>query len=629
MALGAVTAQDLAGFLDGSDTECWRLLGSHVVSVDDAELGAVTGTRFAVWAPNAQSVRLVADADGRRGRDMTPVPGTGVWTLAVPGVGEGARYKYEVLGADGVKREKIDPMARFADGWPSNASVVHESSYSWGDAEWMRGRRTADPRTSPLAVYEVHLGSWRVGRTYEDLADELVEYVTSMGYTHVEFMPVTEYPLLASWGYQVTNYFAPQSRLGRPDELRHLIDRLHQAGIGVILDWVPGHFPKDDWALGRYDGTPLYEHPDPRLGEHREWGTYVFDYGRNEVRSFLVSNALYWLTEFHFDALRVDAVAAMVYRDYGRAPGQWVPNEHGGNEYEEAIEFLRYLNRQVDERVPGAFTVAEESTAFGGVTRSVAEGGLGFAFKWNMGWMNDTLRYVRTDPVHRQHHHHDMTFAMLYQYTEHYILPISHDEVVHGKGSMVNKVPQDPWRQFATLRAYFSFMWAFPGKKLLFMGCDIGQRSEWNERRSVEWESADEWGHAGLHRMIRDLNGLYRDTRALWELDGDPRGFQWINSHDTGANTFSWVRSDSRGQQVAAIVNFSPQPWTAHQIGLPSAGRWQEVFNSDAARYDGTGEFANPEPVVAADAEHDGLPASATIVVPPLGAVLLRSDGGA
>ena len=648
--VGGLSGRDLAGFHGGSDFECWRSLGSHVLTPRAETYGrpgadgsrargpgadgpeAVdpgAGTRFAVWAPNARAVRVKADFNSWTGDDLNLVPGSGVWAGFFPGVGAGALYKYDVLGPDGVWREKVDPMAQFAETAPSNASIVHESAYAWGDAAWL-SRRASDPgaHESPLAIYEVHLGSWRPGRTYLELADELVEYVTSMGYTHVELMPTTEHPLVASWGYQVTNYFAPQSRLGRPDELRHLIDRLHQAGIGVILDWVPAHFPKDDWALGRFDGTPLYEHHDPRRGEHKEWGTYVFDFGRPEVQSFLISNALYWLTEYHFDGLRVDAVASMVYLDYGREGGDWAPNQYGGNHYLEAIDFLKLLNREVHQRVPGALTIAEESTAFDGVTRSLEHGGLGFDFKWNMGWMNDTLRYLALDPVHRQYDHHDMTFAMLYQYTEQYILPISHDEVVHGKRSMVNKAPQDAWRQFASLRAYYSFMWAFPGKKLLFMGCDFGQRPEWNEAASLEWWVAELWGHVGLQRLVHDLNALYRAHPALWQLDGDPRGFRWINNHDSGANTFTWLRHDLAGEQIACAVNFSPQPWTQHRIGLPETGTWQEVFNSDAVRYDGTGSFHNHEPVLATADPYDDHPASATIVVPPLGAVLLRHEPG-
>ena len=621
---GGLTGQDLAEFHAGSDTACWRLLGSHVVTIPDDDRGEVRGTRFAVWAPDAQAVRVKGDFNSWAGDALSMVPGAGVWGLFVEGVGEGTLYRYDVLGADGVWREKSDPMARFAETAPSNASIVHESTYAWGDDDWMSQRRAFAAQESPLAIYEVHLGSWREGRTYLDLADELVEYVTSMGYTHVEFMPVTEHPLVASWGYQVTGFFAPQSRLGRPDELRHLIDRLHQAGIGVILDWVPGHFPKDDWALGRFDGTALYEHPDERRGEHKEWGTYVFNFGRHEVASFLLSSALYWAQEFHFDALRVDAVASMVYLDYGRQPGQWEPNRHGGNEYLEAIDFLRTLNEQIHEQVPGVMMIAEESTAFHGVTRAVSEGGLGFDFKWNMGWMNDTLRYLALDPFHRQYDHHDMTFAMLYQYTEHYILPISHDEVVHGKGSMVNKIPQDSWRQFATLRAYYSFMWSFPGKKILFMGCDFGQRREWSEETSLEWWVTDLPDHSGLQRLVRDLNALYRAHPALWRLDSEPAGFRWINNHDAGANTFSWVRSDGRGEQVACVINFSPQPWTQHRIGLPETGTWVEVFNSDDAVYGGTGAFSNPDSITATSDPYDDLPARATIVVPPMGAVLFK-----
>ena len=623
-SLGGLTSADLVEFHRGTDTACWRSLGSHVVVVPDAERGEVHGTRFAVWAPNAGDVRVKGDFSGWAGEPMSRVPGSGVWARFVPGVGAGELYKYDVLGADGHWREKVDPMARFAETAPSNASIVHESGYVWGDDDWLARRAATSAHESPLAVYEVHLGSWRSGRTYLELAEELVEYATSMGYTHVEFMPTTEHPLVKSWGYQVTNYFAPQSRLGRPDELRQLVDRLHRAGLGVILDWVPAHFPKDEWALARFDGTGLYEHPDPRKGEHREWGTHVFDFGRPEVRSFLISNALYWLREFHFDGLRVDAVASMVYLDYNRADGEWAANQYGGNHYLEAIDFLRELNGQVRQQVPGALMIAEESTAFDGVTRALDHGGLGFDFKWNMGWMNDTLRYLRLDPVHRQYDHHDMTFAMLYQYTEHYILPISHDEVVHGKGSMVEKVPQDAWRQFATLRAYYSFMWAFPGKKLLFMGCDFAQRPEWNEAAGLEWWVADLWGHRGVQRLIHDLNALYSEHPALWELDSEPAGFRWINNHDSGANVFSWLRLDRRGEQIACAINFSPQPWTQHRIGLPQAGTWCEILNSDAAQYDGSGSFGNYGSVTATDQPHDGFPASAEIVIPPLGAVLFR-----
>ncbi len=621
---GGLTGPDLERFHSGEDTECWRLLGSHVTTAHDDERGEIRGTRFAVWAPNAKAVQLRGDFNDWHGDDMSLVPGTGVWALFLEGVGEGSLYKFSILGPDDVWREKVDPMARFAERAPSNASIVYESRYIWDDDEWMARRATQQPHESPISIYEVHLGSWRKGLTYLDLAEELVEYVTRMGFTHVEFMPVSEHPLEASWGYQVTNYFAPISRLGRPDELRYLVDRLHQAGIGVILDWVPGHFPKDDWALGRFDGTALYEHADPRQGEHKEWGTYIFNYGRNEVQSFLVSNALYWVEQFHFDALRVDAVASMVYLDYGREDGQWIPNEYGGNHNLEAIDFLRNVNTHLYQRAPGVTMIAEESTAFDGVTRPVDKGGLGFGFKWNMGWMNDSLGYIAQEPIHRQYHHSEMTFAMIYQYTENYVLPISHDEVVHGKGSMLNKVPQDPWRQFATLRAFYSFMWAFPGKQLVFMGCEFGQRPEWDEDHSLEWWVADLEGHAGLQRLFRDLNEMYRTHPALWKLDSEPEGFRWINSDDVGANTFSWLRFDGQGQEIAAVINFSSEPWTQHRIGLPHAGTWTEIFNSDAAAYDGTGSFGNMGQITAQPDEYHGFPASAEIVIPPLAAVFFQ-----
>jgi len=626
---GGLTGWELEGFHNGGDTECWRRLGAHEVTLIDEERGEVRGTRFSVWAPNAAEVRLNADFNWWSGDAMHLVPGSGVWALFVEGVGAGTLYKYNVLGRDGVWREKVDPMAQFAEQAPANSSIVYESKYVWADDDWMERRKHSRPHREAMSIYEVHLSSWRRGKTYLDLAEELVEYVSWQGFTHVELMPVTEHPFEPSWGYQVTNYFAPQSRLGRPDEFRHLVDRLHQAGIGVILDWVPGHFPKDEWALGRFDGTALYEHADPRQGEHRDWGTYIFNYGRNEVKSFLVSNALYWVTEFHIDALRVDAVASMLYLDYSREAGEWVPNIYGGNENLEAIDFLRYVNRHLYERVPGVVMIAEESTSFGGVTRGVHEGGLGFGFKWNMGWMNDSLRYLALEPIYRQYHHHEMTFAMVYAYSENFILPISHDEVVHGKGSMINKIPQDTWRQFATLRAFYSFMWAFPGKKLLFAGCEFGQRSEFNEATSLEWWVSDLWGHQGLQRLIKDLNDLYRVNPAFWELDSDPAGFRWIYADDAGSNTYSWLRTDSDGKTFAVVTNFSSEPWTRYRLGLPSAGVWTEVLNSDAEVYDGSGVHGNLGQVVAEAESWNGMPAVATVVVPPLGTVYFRYDGEA
>lgn len=621
---GGLTGTDLEGFHNGGDTECWRRLGAHRVTLDDDAGGTVTGTRFAVWAPNAQAVRLNADFNWWTGDEMTLVPDSGVWVVFVEGVGEGTLYKFNVLGADGIWREKVDPLAFFAEQAPANSSIVYEDHYGWGDQEWLQRRAGAQHYAEPMSIYELHLGSWRKGNSYAQLADELVEYISWAGFTHVEFMPLAEHPYQPSWGYQVTNYFAPQSRLGRPDELRYLVDRLHQAGIGVILDWVPGHFPKDDWALGRFDGTALYEHADPRQGEHTEWGTYIFNYARNEVKSFLVSNALYWLTEFHIDGLRVDAVASMLYLDYSRAEGEWVPNKYGGRENLDAIDFLRYVNTHVYQRVPGVTMIAEESTSFAGVTRPVHHGGLGFGFKWNMGWMNDSLRYLALEPIHRQYHHNEMTFAMVYAYSENFILPISHDEVVHGKGSMISKVPQDDWRQFATLRAFYAFMWAFPGKKLIFAGCEFGQRSEFSESVPLEWWVTELWGHQGLQRLFKDLNALYREHAPLWERDSSPAGFAWINANDASSNTFSWLRSDSSGQVVAVIVNFSSVPWTSYRIGLPQAGIWTEILNTDAGVYDGSDQFGNLGRIEAIAQPHDGYPASAEIVVPPLGAIYLR-----
>ncbi|MDR1852371.1 MAG: 1,4-alpha-glucan branching protein GlgB [Propionibacteriaceae bacterium] len=623
---GGLTGWDLEGFHNGGDTEAWKRLGAHEVTIHDDERGDITGVRFAVWAPNAKRVRVNGDFNWWTGDEMHLVPGSGVWALFVEGLGTGTLYKYNILGADDQWHEKVDPYAFFAEQAPANSSIVYTSQFVWGDDAWLDKRAKGHLWSEPMSIYEVHLGSWRKGETYLQLAEELVEYVKWMGFTHVEFMPVTEHPFEPSWGYQVTNYYAPESRLGRPDEFRHLVDVLHQNGIGVILDWVPGHFPKDDWALGRFDGTALYEHADPRQGEHKDWGTYIFNYGRNEVKSFLVSNALYWVSEFHIDALRVDAVASMLYLDYSREPGQWVPNIYGGNENLEAIDFLRYVNRHLYERVPGVTIIAEESTSFPGVTKPVYQGGLGFGFKWNMGWMNDSLRYLELEPIYRQYHHHEMTFAMVYAYSENFILPISHDEVVHGKGSMINKIPQDSWRQFATLRAFYTFMWTFPGKKLLFMGQEFAQRPEFNEAVSLEWWVTELWGHGGMQRLVHDLNEVYRAHPALWELDSDPKGFDWINADDAGGNTYSYIRRSSDGEELAIVVNFSSEPWTRYRIGLPHTGTWRELFNSDSGVYDGTNAHGNMGKIEAVDEELNGYPASATLVVPPLGGVIFKYE---
>ncbi len=625
---GGLTGRDLEGFHQGGDTELWKRLGSFLTTVE-GEDGPVSGVRFAVWAPNARGVQVTGDFNGWGADDLALIPGTGVWGGFIPGLGEEALYKFRIHGADGAWREKVDPMARFSEQAPTNASMVYQSKYVWSDDEWISRREKSRAHAEPMSIYELHLGGWRPRKSYIELADELVEYVTWQGYTHVELMPVAEHPFAPSWGYQVSGYFSPTSRFGKPDDFRYLVDRLHQAGIGVILDWVPGHFPKDDWALGRFDGTALYEHADPRQGEHKDWGTYIFNYGRNEVKSFLISNALYWISEFHIDGLRVDAVASMLYLDYSREDGEWIPNQYGGRENLEAIDFLRWVNLHLYERHPGVLMVAEESTSFPGVTKPVHEGGLGFGFKWNMGWMNDSLRYLELDPVYRQYEHNLITFAMVYAYSENFILPISHDEVVHGKGSMMQKVPQDDWRKFATLRAFYSFMWSFPGKQLIFMGCEFGSRPEFNEANGLEWWVSDLWGHRGLQQLFRDLNALYRDNAPLYELDNSPEGFTWIRGDDAGRNTLSWVRHDEAGNHVACITNFSPEPITDMSIGLPEAGVWEEILNTDSSVYDGSDEFGNLGQVTAREQGWGHFPAQTNVTVPPLGSVWLRRRASA
>ena len=627
---GGLTGWDLEGFHSGGDTEVWKRLGSHVITIDDDERGPITGTRFAVWAPNAQAVEVISDFNWWTGDRMRLIPGSGVWGTFVEGVDEGTLYKFRIQDQWGTWHEKVDPMARYSEQAPQNASIVAETHYEWNDDEWIARREASRAHAEPMSVYEVHLGGWRHGLSYQELADQLVSYVTWQGYTHVEFMPLAEHPFAPSWGYQVTGYFSPTSRYGSPDDLRYLIDKLHQAGIGVIMDWVPGHFPKDDWALGRFDGTALYEHADPRQGEHKDWGTYIFNYGRNEVKSFLVSSALYWISEFHADGLRVDAVASMLYLDYSREEGQWVPNKYGGRENLEAIDFLCYVNSHLYSRHPGILMIAEESTSFPGVTKPVDDGGLGFGFKWNMGWMNDSLRYLELNPFHRQYHHGEMTFAMVYQYSENFILPISHDEVVHGKGSMITKIPGDDWQQFASLRAFYSYMWSFPGKQLVFMGQEFGQRHEFDESVSLEWFVADLWGHGGLKRLFRDLNKIYKENPALWQLDSDPRGFEWINADDAGNNLFSWLRRSDDGSTIACFTNFSPNPQTDYRIGLPMEGVWTEILNTDSLEYDGTGEFGNLGQIVATPLPApDRFRAVAAVCVPPMGSVWLRHNPSA
>ena len=619
--LGAV---DLHLIGEGRHEQLWDVLGAHERTYDTPQ-GPVSGTSFAVWAPSARGVRVVGDFDYWSGRayPMRSLGSSGVWELFVPGVGKWARYKFSILGADSVWRQKADPMAFATEAPPANASMVFTSGYQWGDAEWLAARAGTPWHASPMSIYEVHIGSWRQGLSYSELAEELVTHVEATGFTHVEFLPVAEHPFGGSWGYQVSSYYAPSARFGNPDDFRYLVDRLHQAGIGVIVDWVPAHFPKDEWALARFDGTALYEHADPRRGEQPDWGTLVFDFGRREVRNFLVANAVFWLEEFHIDGLRVDAVASMLYLDYSRKDGEWLPNVYGGRENLDAVGFLQEVNATVYKRVPGAVTVAEESTAWPGVTRPTHLGGLGFGFKWNMGWMHDTLGYISREPIHRQFHHHEMTFSMVYAYSENYILPISHDEVVHGKGSLLGKIPGDRWQELATLRTLYAYMWAHPGKQLLFMGQEFGQGTEWSESRSLDWWLLDGPEHRGVQRLVTDLNRVYRETNALWSQDTDPAGFHWIDANDALGNAYSFLRYGTDGSIIACVANFSPVPHERYQLGLPKAGRWEEVVNTDAEVYFGSG-VGNFGAVDAGDEAWHGQPASVRLRIPPLGAIWLR-----
>jgi 1,4-alpha-glucan branching enzyme len=609
---------------EGRHERLWQVLGARVRTYPTPG-GDITGTSFAVWAPSARGVRVVGDFNYWDGRahPMRSLGSSGVWELFVPDIGDGTKYKFEILGRDGVWRHKADPVAFATEHPPATASVVYTSRYPWHDQGWMSERAEHDPHTQPISIYEVHLGSWRRGLGYQDLAHELVDYVRELGFTHVELLPVMEHPFGGSWGYQVSSYFAPSSRFGSPDDFRFLVDRLHQAGIGVLVDWVPGHFPKDSWALARFDGTPLYEHPDPRRGEQPDWGTYVFDFGRHEVRNFLVANALFWLEEFHIDGLRVDAVASMLYLDYSRNEGEWTPNQYGGRENLEAVQFLQEMNATVYGRVPGVMTIAEESTAWPGVTRSTHLGGLGFGFKWNMGWMHDSLSYVSLNPVHRSYHHHQMTFSMMYAYSENYVLPLSHDEVVHGKGSLLRKMPGDRWQELANLRAYLAFMWAHPGKQLIFMGAEIAQESEWSELRSLDWWLLETADHRGVHDLVRDLNDVYLGTPALWTRDSDPGGFSWIDANDADNNVFSFLRWDNHDGVLACVANFAGVPHEGYRIGLPYAGHWDEIINTDAVTYTGSG-VGNLGRVEADSSPWHGQPASVTLRLPPLGTLWLR-----
>jgi 1,4-alpha-glucan branching enzyme len=619
---------DLYLFGEGNHTRIYDKLGAHPMTRDGVE-----GTHFAVWAPNASRVSVVGDFNGWNGRahPMRSIGSSGIWAEYVPDAHIGHCYKLEITTRTGETLEKADPFAFGFEIPPRSASVVCRIDYEWHDHDWMRDRAGFDSWfRRPMAVYEVHLGSWaRVPEegdrylTYRELADRLIPYVKEMGYTHIELLPVMEHPFSGSWGYQVIGFYAPTSRFGSPTEFKAFVDRCHQNGIGVILDWVPGHFPKDAHGLAQFDGTALYEHADPRQGEHRDWGTLIFNYGRNEVRNFLLANALFWLREYHVDGLRVDAVASMLYLDYSREPGEWIPNRYGGRENIEAIEFLRQLNTLTHDEHPGSIMVAEESTAWPSVSRPTYVGGLGFTYKWNMGWMNDILEYVRLDPVHRRWHHQHLTFSLLYAFTENFILPFSHDEVVHGKGSMFGKMPGDDWQKAATLRSLFGFMYAHPGKKLMFMGAEFGQGREWNYDASLDWHMLETPLHRGIRQFVKDLNHLYGRERALHEVDFDGHGFHWIDCNDSDNSIVSFLRRSQEGESVVAILNFTPVPRDGYRIGVPEPGTYAELINSDSELYGG-GNVGNGGTVFTEPIASHGHAQSLKLTLPPLGCLLLK-----
>ncbi|HEY4114874.1 MAG TPA: 1,4-alpha-glucan branching protein GlgB [Rhizomicrobium sp.] len=622
---------DLHLFSEGSHWTLSERLGSSVTTID-----GVTGVRFAVWAPNAQRVSVVGDFnswDGRR-HPMRLRHQAGVWELFIPRLTAGERYKYEIVGPSGeLLPLKADPLARATERPPASASVVPQPfTFRWTDSDWMQSRAARHKADAPISIYEVHAASWlrpqhdKTGNLdWLGLAEKLIPYAIDLGFTHVELMPIMEHPFGGSWGYQPLSQFAPSARFGEPHEFAHFVDACHRAGLGVILDWVPAHFPTDAFGLARFDGTALYEHADPREGFHRDWNTYIYNLGRREVSGFLIASGLYWLETFHVDGLRVDAVASMLYRDYSRAAGEWVPNRYGGRENLESIEFLKHLNTVVAERVPGAITIAEESTAWPGVSAPIAQGGLGFSYKWNMGWMHDTLDYVSHDPIHRRWHHNEMTFGLIYAFSEKFILPLSHDEVVHGKGSLIGKIPGDEWRKLATLRAYFAFMWTHPGKKLLFMGGEIGQVREWNHDREVDWDLLSNPGHAGLQRAVGDLNRLYAQEPALYRTDSEPSGFSWVIGDDAQDSVYAYERRADGAEPLLVVLNMTPIPRQGFRIGVAHSGRWRERINTDAAMYGGSNVGNGGAVATQAVASH-GHPQSLELVLPPLAALILQHE---
>jgi len=625
-----ISDDDIYYFREGRNWELHNCLGAHPRTVN-----GIDGFVFAVWAPNAQRVSVVGDFNGWDGRvhPMRKRVEAGIFELFIPGIGFGTHYKFEIVGGDGSLTLKSDPFARFSQNQEQTASITFDlNKYRWDDDAWMKTRAKADPYRAPMTIYEVHLGSWKripeEGNrflSYRELAEELPKYAADLGFTHIELMPVAEFPFDGSWGYQVGGFFAPTSRFGNPDDFRYFIDRCHQAGLGVIVDWVPAHFPKDTHGLAKFDGTALFEHADPRQGEHSDWGTLIFNYGRDEVRNFLISNALFWLEQYHIDGLRVDAVASMLYLDYSREEGEWIPNELGGRENLSAIEFMKVLNHECYSRFPGTMTIAEESTAWPGVSKPTDQGGLGFGFKWNMGWMNDSLSYIEKDPIYRKHHHGEATFSMIYAYDENFILVLSHDEVVHGKDSLLDKMPGDRWQKFANLRMYLAWMYAHPGKKLLFMGAELGMWREWDHERSLDWHLLHEGDHLGLQQLVKDVNHLHRSVPALHQLDHNSAGFCWLDHSSAEDSVFAFLRFAEDGSAVAVAINATPVPRRGYRIGLPKGGQWKEIFNSDAEYYGGSG-LGNGGEVTAHPSPWQEQSHSIDIVIPPLSILMFSKE---
>ena len=616
---------DLHLFSEGKHWHAYRILGAHARQID-----GVNGVLFATWAPSAQRVSVIGNFNQWDGRShpMRSQGDTGVWELFIPDITPGEIYKYEIKAQDDSLHSKMDPYGQQAELRPSTGSIVAATSqHKWDDSDWMEKREKADWLHQPHSVYEVHMGSWKRNDTgdfltYREMAEQMVPYVKELGFTHIELLPITEHPLDISWGYQTTGYFAPTSRFGSPDDLRYFIDKCHQNDIGIILDWVPGHFPKDAHGLARFDGSALYEHADPRQGEHQDWGTYIFNYGRNEVTNFLLSSAFYWLEEFHIDGLRVDAVASMLYLDYSREEGQWVPNEHGGRENLEVIKFLQHMNTVLHQEHPGCLISAEESTSYPMVSRPTHMGGLGFSMKWNMGWMHDTLEYMQQDAIHRRYHHDSLTFGLLYAFTENFVLPFSHDEVVHGKKSMVNKMPGDEWQRFANLRLLYTMMWTYPGKKLLFMGCEFAQGTEWNCEKALDWYTLDYPLHNGMKTLVGDLNKLYTSTPALYSHEFEPQGFEWLDCNDREQSILSYIRKDGE-QQIISLFNFTPVPRKNYRIGVPEAGTYEILLNSDSEFYGGS-NLSNPAEFHTQDVPWSDRAYSIELNLPPLAGLVLR-----